>query len=126
MDYRKITNRNSKQYALQRLSTTDGQGFRRFDNDYLIALGSHFAQNIGQRLEITLSDGTTFYARLGDYKDDRHTDPTNRFIKANGNVIEFIVDSKIMDRQVLRSGTVSSLGFEGQVSDIVCITEVVD
>lgn len=67
----------------------DENGFLRTDNDYIIALGTYFGEEKGTRYLITLEDGTTFTAILGDTKSDNHTDETHRFQKYDKSVIEF-------------------------------------
>lgn len=118
MDYRTITRRDSAQYQLQQLAWTDADGFRRYEQYYLIALGTGFGNTIGQTYEITLSGGRVFLGMLGDVKADEHTDPTHRFIQINGNIVEFIIDNKKMDADVLTGGDVSPLGFDGAVQKI--------
>lgn len=115
MDYRTITRRDSAQYQLQQLAWTDADGFRRYEQYYLIALGTGFGSTIGQTYEITLSGGRVFLGMLGDVKADEHTDKSNRFIEMNGNIVEFIIDRKKMDADVLTGGDVSPLGFEGAI-----------
>ena len=67
----------------------DEDGFLRTGNDYIIALGTYFGKRKGTRYLITLENGTSFTAMLGDTKADIHTDPTNRFHEIDGSVLEF-------------------------------------
>ncbi len=114
MDYRKITDKTSKQYALQQLCTTDEYGFRRFNDFYVVAVGTGYADRIGQELIVTLSSGVIFTAIVGDLKQDRHTDYTNRYT-ANGNIVEFITDTLEMDHHTKIIGDISGLDMFGAV-----------
>lgn len=122
MDYRCITNRRSPQYRLQNECWTDADGLRRCGDDYVIAVGSYYADHIGDRLEITLESGDEFTAVVGDFKADAHTDSTNRYYPMSGgrkNVIEFIVDADSLDRTARRMGDISYIdGFSGDIADV--------
>lgn len=117
MDWKTITRQTSKQWHLQQLCYTDKPGFRRFNDDYLVALGTYYFDCIGERFLITLSSGRFFTATVGEEKADKDTDPTHRF-SSHGNIVEFIIDDEVMDPAVLLSGDISSLGFQGDVISI--------
>lgn len=108
MDYRTITNTSSPQYALQQLSTTDYDGFRRFQGKYMVALGSYYTGEIGDEYIIHFDTGSII-AVLGDFKQDRHTDHTNRYVPHNGNIVEFIVDTDVLCIDIQTSGDVSEV-----------------
>jgi len=122
MDYRKITDKTSKQWNLQQLATTNEKGFRVFNGRYLVAVGSYYANEVGKELKITLDNGFVFYAMVGDIKMDIHTDANNQYVPINGNIVEFIVDTDKLDPMTKKLGDVSNLGFEGK---IVKIEEVI-
>lgn len=122
MDFKKITNKSSKQWALQQLATTNEKGFRVFNGKYLVAVGTYYATEVGKELKITLDNGFVFYAMVGDIKMDIHTDKNNQYVPANGNIVEFIVDTNKLDPLTKKLGDVSNLGFEGK---IVRIEEVI-
>ena len=122
MDYRKITDKTSKQWNLQQLATTNEKGFRVFNGRYLVAVGSYYANEVGKELRITLDNGFVFYAMVGDIKMDIHTDANNQYVPINGNIVEFIVDIDKLDPITKKLGDVSNLGFEGK---IVKIEEVI-
>ena len=122
MDYRKITNKSSKQWALQQLATTNEKGFRVFNGKYLVAIGTYYSKDVGKELRITLEDGTVFYAMVGDIKQDIHTDKNNQYVPVNGNIVEFIVDTDKLDPLTKKLGDVSNSGLEGK---IVMIEEVI-
>ncbi len=122
MDYRKITDKTSKQWNLQQLATTNEKGFRVFNGRYLVAVGTYYANEVGKELKITLDNGFVFYAIVGDIKMDMHTDANNQYIPINGNIVEFIVDTNKLDPITKKLGDVSNLGFKGK---IVRIEEVI-
>jgi hypothetical protein len=122
MDYRKITDKTSKQWNLQQLATTNEKGFRVFNGRYLVAVGSYYANEVGKELKITLDNGFVFYAMVGDIKMDIHTDANNQYVPINGNIVEFIVDIDKLDPMTKKLGDVSNSGFEGK---IVMIEEVI-
>lgn len=122
MDYRAITNICSDQFKLQQECVTDSHGLRRYGDDYVIAVGSYYSKNIGDRLTITLDNGSSFTAVVGDFKANKHTDSTNRYYAMSGgkkNVIEFIVDTDALDNKARRMGDISYIdGFVGNVKSI--------
>lgn len=122
MDYRAITNKKSPQYKLQNDCWTDENGLRRCGDDYVIAVGSYYADYVGERLDIILASGETFTAVVGDFKADSHTDDTHRYTAmSNGgkNVIEFVVDVSSLDAKARRMGDISYInGFDGDIESI--------
>jgi len=125
MDWRAITNRNSRQWRMQQIAYTCNDGFRRVDGLYMIALGTYFLYSgVGDVFDITLSSGVTFRAVVGDVKSDRHTDPTNRFHISDGSVIEFVVDRQVMCSRVLSMGNMSYAGFQGSIESVVRVPEL--
>ena len=122
MDYRKITNTSSKQYKFQQECWTDANGLRRKGSLYVVALGTGYASEIGDRFRVTLEDGSTIGVIVGDFKADADTDSTNRYTEmANGNknVLEFIVDVSALPRTARRMGDISYIeGLSGDVEKI--------
>lgn len=123
MDFRKITNKSSKQWNLQQLATTNNEGFRVFNGKYLVAVGTYYAAEVGKELRITLDDGSVFYAMVGDIKMDIHTDTNNQYIPKNGNIVEFIVDVEKLDPLTKKLGNISNSGFEGEIAMIEEVIE---
>lgn len=113
-DYRCLTSKTSKQYALQQKAYTDNQGLRRLNGYYMVAIGKGWNIPVGHTCEITLSSGQKVYCVVSDVKQNRHTDHTNRY-DCKGGVLEFIVDTKALPRQIKRLGDISYLGFHGSV-----------
>lgn len=116
MDYRTITNKNSKQYEIQSVAWTDEEGFRRLGEDYIIALGTHYTKEAGARFEIELCSGKVFTAIAGDIKANEHT--VEGKVAMDGSVVEFVVDSSKISEKSKRMGDMSYSGFEGEVLEI--------
>ena len=125
MDYRCITDTRSDQYKLQRDAFTDDNGLRMIDDYYCVALGTYYSDTIGDCFLITLDTGESFKVIVGDIKDDRHTDKSNRYCdmgNGKGNIVEFIVDTRYLDDYARRMGTISAIdGFEGNIETIEAI-----
>lgn len=122
MDYRTITNTASLQYKLQQSATTDEYGFRRYNDYYMIALGTYYTgYECGKYFRITLDTGETFDAITGDIKDDRDTDALHQHMKESGNIVEFIVDVNHLSSKAKRMGDMSyseGVKFSGKVVKI--------
>lgn len=115
--YYTCISRNSAQWDIQEMAYTDENGLRKIDNDYLVAMGSYYTDNLGDRFEITLSSGNTFTVRICDFKDDAHTNSTHQY-SSNRNVIEFYVD-KSLNSKAKQMGDISYIdGFEGSITKI--------
>ena len=132
MDYRCITNKASDQYKLQLSAWTDDMGLRRVDNYYLVAMGTYYSDNIGDKFRITLENGNTFDVMIGDIKADMQTDKNNMYspvYNADGsfksaNVIEFIIDKKTISKKVKLWGDVSAYDeFAGNIVKIERISD---
>lgn len=120
MDYRTITSPSSKQYALQQDAWTDEYGFRRYEDYYMIALGTFYTgDSCGKVFRITLDTGVSFMAITGDIKADIHTDAMNQH--RNGNVVEFIVDTDALSDTCKQMGDMSYANecmFSGNIESI--------
>lgn len=125
MDYACITDINSLQYQLQLNCWTDSQGIRRQCDDVCIALGSYYGTEIGTRYLITTDTGNSFTAVLADCKADIHTDYNNQYRDTgNGfkNVVEFIVDTYVLDNDVMSSGNIGT--YSNYSGNIVSIQKI--
>lgn len=127
MDYRKITDTSSLQYALQEKAYTDSQGIRRIGDDVCVALGTGYTEGCGERFMITLDSGKEFSVIVGDIKADCHTDSTNRYVElweGQGDVLEFIVDTKKLDKKVKLMGSIGEYdSYKGNISSIIPIED---
>lgn len=132
MSYKAITNTNSDQYKIQQSAWTDENGLRRYGDDYLVAMGTYYTDKCYTRFLVEFEDGDTITVMVGDIKQDRHTDSKNmysaitdsngRFISAN--VLEFIVDTSVLDRKAKNLGSVHYI--DGLGGNIVSIKEIVE
>lgn len=114
MDYRTITNKLSPQYNfIKTWGWSDNNGFMRAngerdlgvtDDYYMIALGSYYGTEIGTKYKITTDTGNVFYGVLCDQKDDAHTNSTHQY-SFNNDVVEFIVDTRMLISTVKRMGS---------------------
>lgn len=127
MDYRKITDKTSAQYMLQMEAYTDDMGLRKYEDHYIVAMGTYYSDDVGDTFKITLDNDTSFNVIIGDIKADCHTDSKNMYSPVydedgnfvSANVIEFIVDTKKLNRSVKRLGTVSAYDdFKGNIVKI--------
>ena len=133
MDYRCITNKASDQYKLQLSAWTDNMGLRRVDDYYLVAMGTYYSDNIGDKFRITLEGDKAFDVMIGDVKADIHTDKNNMYSTVynsdgsfkSANVIEFIVDKKTISKKVKLWGDVSAYDeFAGNIVKIERISDL--
>lgn len=114
-DYRSITNQNSSQYAIQRVSSTDSvSGIRLYQGYYLVAVSSSYGV-VGDLIEIHLENGTRFFAVIGDIKGSGHSN--NCESDQDGSMLEFIVDSKVMPDDIRFHGDYNII-FKGSVKEI--------
>lgn len=116
MDYRTITSKTSMQYKLQQDAYTDYDGFRRLYGNYMIAVGTYYAQECGTMLKIKFEDDTILNCIVGDIKSDMDTDGRNQH--RNGNIVEFIVDDDIISDECEYRGDMSYTGIYGNVISI--------
>lgn len=123
MDYRCITNKSSQQWKMQQEATTDvATGIRMYGEFYMVALGSYYAQQCGDKFIITLDSGKEFKIMIGDFKADKHTNSTHQYSR-NNNIVEFIVDTPSLSPKVRQMGDISYCGFEGSITGISKIIE---
>ena len=133
MSYKAITNTDSYQYKLQKRCWTDANGLRRYKTFYVVALGSYYAEYIGQTFHIKTTDGNEFDCVVGDFKADRHTDSLHQYTPMDPQdgsavrkcVVEFVVDTGMLDKTAKHMGDISYIeGFSGNIQEIVCREEV--
>lgn len=108
MDYRTITSTSSKQYRLQSsYAKTGSHGIRMVNDRYCVAVGSRFASDIGQYLDLILENGVVIPCVLADQKADVHTDSMNAVTMHNGCMSEFIVDEDNLSSMAKQYGDIS-------------------
>lgn len=123
-DYRCYNLQYTPHYRLQQVSWTDEQGLRRFNNDYIVALGSYYSTNIGDRFEVTLDTGMVFTIILGDGKWDADCDELCMYMPCfdyegnqAANLLEFIIDEDVLDAEVYDYGDLNCMeNFKGSVT----------
>ena len=98
MAYQKVHTVTSDQYKLlySDLCYTDmTTGLRMVGDRYCIAVGTHYAYKIGTKINLHMANGSVVKCILGDVKADEHTDPTHRYQKWDGSVVEVIMDETV-------------------------------
>lgn len=132
MDYRCIIDDTTKQWEIQQNAWTDNDGFRRIGNDYIVAMGTYYAEECGERFRITFESGSEITVTVGDIKQDIHTDYLNQYtpvydengIFFSGNVLEFIVDTDVLSEMSQVLGTVGHHDYlNGNIKSIERIEE---
>ena len=126
MGYQAVTLVASSQYQLLNSSYafTDEHGLRMYDDGtgarYCVAVGSYYTTTIGQKFDLVMEDGHYVPCILGDAKADVHTNWSNQYGTANGDVVEFIIDNNVYYQVCDMSGTVNWVeGLSGKVQSII-------
>ena len=119
-NFRQCVNRDSGQWRIltSEDTWTDNNGFRRKNNDYMVAMGSYYTHKLGDRFRIITEDNNDFTVTICDYKSDKHTDEKHQYSVRSGCIVEFYVDNNLIE-SVKRSGNCSSLPeLSGKVTKI--------
>ena len=130
MSYKAITNTNSDQYKIQQSAWTDENGLRRYNNDYIVAVGTYYSDKCYTRFKVEFDTGNEITVIVGDIKQDIHTDGKNQYsavYDSNGkfisaNVLEFIVDTSTLSKKAKNLGSVHCI--EGLKGNIVSIKRI--
>lgn len=127
MSYRAITCKSSTQYKLQHSSSTFSglDGFRKYIDSngmvfYMIAVGTYYGR-VGEKLTITMENGTVFNAIVGDQKSNMDTNATHQWCVWDDSVIEFIIDAAKLAPAIAQSGNcekAASINLTGAIRDI--------
>ena len=111
-DYRAYNIEYTPHYRLQQLAWTDSYGLRRYNDDYLVALGSYYSTSIGDRFLVTLDTGKSFTIMLADGKWDIDCDVDNMYTPTTdyngdkaGNLLEFIIDKYAVSDEMYEYGS---------------------
>ena len=128
MDYRTVNVPNSSSYPVVYGEGTyvDNKGFRRYpvsdksfnidsEDDYMIALGTFYKpKGVGGMRYLIVTSTGMYTAISGDEKGDADTDPYHMFSYHSkyGGLIEWLVDTKQIEKSVRRSGTITSCSVE--------------
>lgn len=119
MDKDAITAKSSPQYKLKEQATIDSNGIACVDGRMLIAVGTGHNAPVGTNLDVTLTDGTVLKCKVGDIKQNRHTDASNKVCTGNGSIIEFLVETSCMNTKAKQMGDISYAGYFGGITKIV-------
>ena len=119
MSYKAITKTDSPQYLLQEMCSTDADGFRKCADRYVIAVGHGVGGQVGDCVDLVLANGQIIYCVIGDYKANKYTDKSN-LTGVNGCCSEFIVDSKLLRRDIKNRGNIGC-GYYGWDSPVLFI-----
>ena len=124
-DYRCYSNEGTPHNRLQAVCYTDENGFRRFNDDYVVALGSFYSTAIGDRFRVRLDSGVGFTVIVGDGKADCDTDVNNMYTpcvnydgESVGNMLEFIIDEEFLPVEIYAYGSLDYYDFmKGSVTE---------
>lgn len=86
-----VTDTTSAQYQLISRAYVGDYGIMMVDGCYLVAMGTAYANYIGQKYQVTFETGQVIDVMIGDVKQDIHTDQYNSAGITNGDLLEFIV-----------------------------------
>lgn len=122
-DYRHYNLWYTPHYRLQQAAYTDENGLRRFNDDYIVALGKFYSESIGDRFKVTLDTGREFTVIFGDGKAPVDCDENNMYTPCRNydgekcaNVLEFIIDSDVMAKEVYAYGSIDCIEeFKGNI-----------
>lgn len=120
---------NSTQYKFfKKWGWVDNQGFVRCsaerdlgieDDYYMVALGSYYGTSLGTKYKITLDTGNVFYAILGEFKANIHTNSTHQYSPRNNDVVEFVIDETTLNPTVKSAGSANVyMPLNGKVAKI--------
>lgn len=128
MDYRTITDIESWQYEIQKLSRTNSNGLRVYDYGgktyYTVALATAYGIDLGNAYEVELENGTIFNIVHAEYKhdiryprEDDYGDPDVNYDEENTiSVIEFVYDWQSAPQRLIDDGEANR--FLGENCDI--------
>lgn len=113
-----VTDTTSAQYQLISQAYVGDYGIMMVDGCYLVAMGTAYANYIGQKYQVTFETGQIIDVMIGDVKQDIHTDQYNSAGAANGDLLEFIVAQP--PEQVMIMGNYNAV-FPGKVAYLTAI-----
>lgn len=113
-----VTDTSSAQYQLISQAYIGDYGIMMVDGCYLVAMGTTYAQYIGQRYQVVFETGQSIQVMIGDVKQDIHTDAHNSAGALHSDLLEFIVAQP--PEQVALMGNYNVV-FPGRVSYLVAL-----
>lgn len=124
--------KGSAQYKLQKVAWTETRTGIRIVTDpegvdrYCVALGTYWAgahpEHIGRCVDVLMVNGHLLHCVLADVKKTEDTkNRQNRYGEINNDVLEFIVDMKVLSKAVKECGNCSKISeeFEGDVREMI-------
>lgn len=128
MDCSYITNTSSKQYAFKSEYLCSACGIMLVDGRYVIALGSYYTTNIGNRVDLVMENGAIVECIIGDVKANKDTDSTNRQHSIDNSVVEFIVSTDFLSNKVRTMGDCSYADERliGEIKEIRVYDEIME
>lgn len=117
--YYALLNKDSIQWKLQEIAYTDENGLRKIENYYLAAMGSYYSTTIGDIFRLTTDNGAVFDIIICDVKADRHTDSHNMYTLSNNCMVEFYVDTTVLNKTIKQMGSIGVLPqFNGSIAKV--------
>lgn len=112
MDYLEITDHSSTQWKLQQIATTEiNFGFRWIEQKYIMVAMAKEYGPVGSKYLITFESGQNIHVMIGEVKQESRNSP-------DGSIIEFIIDSNITLKSIIRSGNFNDI-FKGSITAIM-------
>lgn len=117
-----ISDESTPQWKLQQLTITNEDGLRTYNGRFCIATSKYYGE-IGTKLNITFDTGKVsecIISELKDPNDERSVKYGHKMEDDDINIIEFILDENVVDREVLYTGDISNLNdeFKGNIVEI--------
>ena len=115
----KLLNHKSPQWIkvqCNKNAYTDENGLRKVGEYYCAAMGSYYSTTLGDIFEIQ-TDGGSFKIIICDFKSDKHTDTNNQYTLSNGCMVEFYVDTTLLNKTAKQMGDISyaDKNFKGKI-----------
>lgn len=92
MDYRKVTDIKSEQYAFLQICEDSACGIMLSEGRYCIAVGSYYTTEIGTRIDLVMENSSIVPCIVAECKNNDHTDTLNQQHLVDKSVIEFVVN----------------------------------
>jgi hypothetical protein len=114
MDFRKITSPSSRQFKLQKIAETNKDGHRVVGKYIMVAMSKEYGP-VGAKYEVYFKDGQSISVIIGDVKHEKCVS------SADGSIIEFIVDTKLMSPLIRRLGNYNKI-YNGPIVAIIKVS----
>lgn len=108
MPYTAITDKSSKQYQIQQNAYDGTYGIRILNGRYCVAVGNYFDMPVGTYFDLVLANNTIIPCVLAEVKSDMHTCANRIQTEHDGSMVEFIVNSKTLNKNAKLTGNISN------------------